>query len=124
MKTIIFYLKNNGLKPWPFRIWHILCLSVIFWLAMPHLFSALELATGFVDIGIVHVVMLGFCCWLMAVLAAYLLFRHLLHHLAMPSIIQLIHQFKLLTLWEQYLVYLVGYALLLCSAIGALAAIC
>lgn len=102
---------------------HILCLAVISWLAMPYVFAALQLTAGFVDIGIVHVVLLAFCCWLFALLAAYWLFRLLLQQLALPAILHLIDQFKLLSLWEQYLCYLAGYALLLCSAIGALVAV-
>ncbi|WAC39048.1 hypothetical protein [Pedobacter sp. SL55] len=123
MKTLLQYLS----KPWvpvPLNFWHILALLIISWLAIPYVFNALQLAAGFVDLGILHVVLLGFCCWLLAVAAAYHLLRYLLLRMGLPAIHQLIAQFKLLKLWEQYLMYLACYALLLCSAIGALIAIC
>lgn len=123
MKTFIQYLT----KPWaslPLRFWHILALSMIAWLAMPYIFGALQLAAGFVDLGVLHVVLLSFCCWLLAVSTAYFMFRLLLLRMGMPAITEIINHFKLLNLWEQYLIYLACYALLLCSAIGALIAIC
>ncbi|MFN0291599.1 hypothetical protein [Pedobacter helvus] len=123
MKTLLQYFT----KPWvpvPLKFWHILALLCISWLAMPYVFNTLQLAAGFVDLSIVHVVLLSFCCWLLAVAAAYHLLRYLLLRMGLPTIHQLITHFKLLNLWEQYLIYLACYALLLCSAIGALIAIC
>lgn len=123
MKTIILYLKNNNLKLYPIQIAHVLCISIISWLAMPYLFAAIKSTAGFVDISILHLLLLAFCCWLSAVLAAYWLFRLLLRQLALPAMLQLIDQFHLLSLWEQYLCYWAGYALLLCSAIATLMAV-
>ena len=123
MKTFIQYFK----RPWAaqsLRFWHILALLIISWLAMPHLFNALQLAAGFVDIGILHVILLSFCCWLLAISGAYFMFRLLLSRMGLPALNEITTHFKLLNLWEQYLIYLACYALLLCSAIGALIAIC
>lgn len=123
MKTFIFYLGNQ-LRPVPLRFWHLLSIALILWLATPYLAGAFNMAAGFVDIGILHVVLLGFCCWLLSVAGAYLMFRFLLLRMGMPAITEIINHFKLLNLWEQYLTYMACYALLLCSAIGALIAIC
>lgn len=123
MKTLIFYL-NHHLKPVSLRFWHLLALGLIFWLAMPHLFGALNSVAGFVDLGILHVILLGFCCWLLAIASSYLLLGLLLRRMGLPALTALVNYFKLLDLWEQYLIYLACYALLLCSAIGALIAIC
>ncbi|MNK46509.1 hypothetical protein D3C87_652940 [compost metagenome] len=123
MKSLILYL-NNRLKPLPIRFWHILSITIICWLAMPYLFGAFGTIAGFVDFGMLHVILLAFCCWLLAVVSSYLLFRLLLLRMGMPDINEMIHHFKILDLWEQHLIYLACYALLLCSAIGALIAIC
>ncbi|MDQ8005253.1 MAG: hypothetical protein REI64_10670 [Pedobacter sp.] len=123
MKTLIYYL-NSQWKPLPIRFWHILSLSIIIWLAMPFIVSTLNLAIGLVDFGILHVVLLAFSCWLLALFSAYHIFRLLLSQMGMPAINQLTNHFNLLNLWEQYLIYVACYALLLCSAIGALIAIC
>lgn len=122
MKTFIHYIT----RPWAVSLnfWHIVALTMIAWLAMPYVLDALQIAAGFVDLGMLHVVLLGFCCWLLAVAAAYLMLRFLLLHTGLPAINEIITHFKLLNLWEQYLMYLACYALLLCSAIGALIAIC
>lgn len=123
MKTLIFYIHHH-LKPVSIRFWHILFLAVIFWLGVPYLFSTLKIVAGFVDIGVLHVILLAFCCWLLVISGAYLMLRFLLLRTGMPAITEIINHFKLLNLWEQYLIYLACYALLLCSAIGALIAIC
>ncbi|MFN0257615.1 hypothetical protein [Pedobacter ureilyticus] len=123
MKTIIYYL-NNQWKPMSIKFWHILSLTIIIWLAMPYILGAFNLAIGLVDFGILHVILLAFSCWLLAMSSAYYIFRLLLSQMGMPTINQLINHFNLLNLWEQYLIYLACYALLLCSAIGTLIAIC
>lgn len=123
MKTLIFYL-NKRIGPMSLRFWHIVSLAVIVWLGIPYLLNSLQIVASFVDIGILHVILLAFCCWLLAISLAYLMLGFLLNRIGLPSIRKMINHFKLLNLWEQYLIYLACYALLLCSAIGALMAIC
>lgn len=123
MKTFILFLKNNNQKLYPIQIAHVLCISIISWLAMPYLFAAFNSSAGFVDISVLHLVLFALCCWLSALLVTYWLFRLFLQQMALPAIVQLITQFNLLSLWEQYLCYLAGYALLLCSAIATLIAV-
>jgi hypothetical protein len=123
MKTLTIQIRQcllgQSLSPWQMGIG-----LLLFWVAWPFLMAWFNLAVGSVDAGIWQLIAMALFTWLAVLSCAYLVFRHLLQKFSLKTIHGLSVSFYQLSLWEQYQLYFMGYALLLASATGVLIAIC
>ncbi|MFD0941565.1 hypothetical protein ACFQ1J_12665 [Pedobacter boryungensis] len=99
-------------------------LLVTIWLIMPKLIQFLYPLSGMIDAGILQLIGLGFACWLLALSCAMLLSKPIHRHFTLLLVQDHVAPLTSLTSWQQHVLYLAFYAVLVLSATGCLIAIC
>ncbi|WP_026905533.1 hypothetical protein [Pedobacter glucosidilyticus] len=125
MNLLLIYHSRRGIK-WPSLdvqpvIW--LCLGLlIFYSAIPFWIYQLDDTAALPDAGIWVMILIALLTFLLFLVFIWNLFNKSWNSLGLPSISNLVLQFKQLTLWQQFVLYLSSFTLLLLTAIACLLA--
>nr|WP_052176901.1 hypothetical protein [Pedobacter glucosidilyticus] len=102
-------------------IW--LCLGLlIFYSAIPLWIYRVDDTAALPDAGIWVMILIALLTFLLFLALIWYLFNKSWNSLGLPSIGNLVLQFKQLTLWQQFVLYLYSFTLLLLTAIACLLA--
>ncbi len=99
-------------------------LLLLCWFFLPALLHQIDETAGNVDQSIWLLVVLSLIGFLLICGLCWWMLRYFWMILELPSIDQMVSQFKFLPLWQQLSFYYASFALLLLAAMGCLIAIC
>ncbi len=121
----LYFFVSNTLRYDTRLIAALTLVGIAVWVYIPHLWALAlrDTSVGFMDMGVWHLVWLGLLLWLLAQLLSGLIFGEILRGYKLPSLGYMVSQFNLLTLWQQYVLYMALFALLFLGAILSIAAI-
>jgi len=121
MKTITF--SSHALLKIPFIHLLMPLLLVGLWFGLPKIIGYLEPTAGFLDAGIIQVILLGFTCYFILLFLCWWLLNRFWRLAGLTQTKHMVSQFQNLITWQQLGFYWASFALLLLAGVGCLAAV-
>jgi hypothetical protein len=122
MNTIL-HREPTGFKKIVALKWLLPLLATV-WLLTPKLIHFFYPLAGLLDAGILQLIVLALVCWLLVLSFALLMSKHIYQHFTLLLAQDHLATLTSLTSWQQHVLYLAFYAVLVLSATGCLIAIC
>lgn len=96
---------------------------IVGWPSAQRLVLSMDVTAGYVDTGILVLVVLALLCFLVLVGLSWWLLQRFWVMKALPGFWYMVLQFRDLDLWQQFVFYFACYALLLLAGVGCLIAV-
>ena len=96
---------------------------LFFWHGLPFVSQQQAASVGLVDSGLWQLLLFSLMSFVLLFFTSIVLFAWLLSSLGLPQIMIIVSQFKLLTLWQQFVAYGACFALLFAGALLSLVAV-
>ena len=118
LQRVPTFFKNIVLLKW------LLLLLATMWLVTPKLIHFFYPLAGMLDAGILQLIVVALVCWLLVLSCAMLMSKRAYLHFTLLVAENQFTTLTSLTPWQQHVLYLAFYAVLVLSATGCLIAIC